>query len=189
MPALPISFSRFSVSCSMPPEQHIWESPPFFRRSSADLNVLHFTLPCMCYMFYLYHLRDEGKVSTRSQVVLGDVPPVSESSCQRDSSAHLRTDLAQICHSFTDLEQRHTRAPSPAHWQPEDDYEHVSIGELAPGSRKVFFLARVVNLYDRPTHSKVRESAKGCLKLLVKDDNALILVCSTHHPFSSLSPC
>lgn len=82
-----------------------------------------------------------------------------------------------MCHSVTDSERRETGTPRPAHWQFQDDYEHVSIGELAPGSRKVFFLARVVNLYDQPsTHSKVPKSAKGCLKLLVKDDSALISV-------------
>lgn len=108
----------------------------------------------------------------------GDVPSASEPSRQRNSSAHLRNSL-KMCHSFTDSEERETGTPSPAHWQRQDDYEHVSIGELAPGSRKVFFLARVVNLYDQPTtHSKVQESAKGCLKLLVKDDSALISVCS-----------
>lgn len=66
---------------------------------------------------------------------------------------------------------------SPGHWRPQHDYEEVSIGELAPGPRRISFTARVVNLYDdQNVHSKKPDSAKGCLKVLMKDDSALIQV-------------
>jgi hypothetical protein len=64
-----------------------------------------------------------------------------------------------------------------SHWQPQHDYEDVSIGELASGPRRVSFTARIVNLYDQSVHSKLPKLAKGCLKILVKDGSALILVC------------
>ncbi|ERF76910.1 hypothetical protein EPUS_02621 [Endocarpon pusillum Z07020] len=71
--------------------------------------------------------------------------------------------------------RKNTARLSPGHWQPRHDYEEVSIGELAPGPRRVSFIARVVNLYDdQNVHSKKSDSAKGCLKVLMKDDSALI---------------
>ena len=63
------------------------------------------------------------------------------------------------------------------HWEPRHDYEEVNIGELASGSRRVSFTARIVNLYDQSVRSKIPKTAKGCLKVLVKDDTALLLVC------------
>ena len=66
---------------------------------------------------------------------------------------------------------------SQGYWRLQHDYEEASIGELAPGPRRVSFTARVVNLYDdQNVHSKKPDSAKGCLKVLMKDDSALIQV-------------
>ena len=60
-------------------------------------------------------------------------------------------------------------------------YEEVSIGRLAPGLRRVSFTGRVVNMCDHSVESKMRQAAKGCLKLLVKGDRAVVLV-STSAP-------
>jgi hypothetical protein len=81
--------------------------------------------------------------------------------------------------SLTGSESKSTGnlSPGPDCWQPLHDFEDVSIGELAPGPRRVSFTARVVNLYDQSVSSQTQISAKGCLKILVKDDSALILVC------------
>lgn len=60
--------------------------------------------------------------------------------------------------------------------QGEQDYEDLSIGDLLPGPRRVSFSGRVVNLYDQNVESKMPKAAKGCLKVLVKDDRAVVLV-------------
>jgi len=60
-------------------------------------------------------------------------------------------------------------------------YEEVSIGQLAPGLRRVSFTGRVVNMGDHSVESKMPQAAKGCLRLLVKGDRAVVLV-STSAP-------
>lgn len=98
-------------------------------------------------------------------------------SSEAASPARPLTNPAPMEDDSTESEQRCTEPLPSRHWQPQHDYEQVSIGELAPGSRRVSFTARVVNLYDHHACSKLERSAKGCLKVLVKDDSALILVC------------
>lgn len=73
---------------------------------------------------------------------------------------------------------------SNGHWQPPHDYEDVSIGELASGPRRVSFTARVVNLHDQTVQSIMSKPARGCLKVVVKDNSALMMVRLTK--FSSL---
>ncbi len=108
--------------------------------------------------------------------IFGHIPSPSQSPCKRNL-AGLPATPASIGDDFTESELRTIDTPTPGHWQLERDYEDVSIGELAPGPRRVSFIARVVNSYHQSVHSKMQQSAKGCFKLLVKDDSALILVC------------
>ena len=61
-------------------------------------------------------------------------------------------------------------------WQPRQKYDKVLVGELAAGPRRVTFTVRVVNIYDRPTAAKSPRAAKGCLRILAKDDSGCILV-------------
>jgi hypothetical protein len=55
-------------------------------------------------------------------------------------------------------------------------YEQVGISDLAPGPRRVSFAGQVVNMYDENVESKMPKAANGCLKLLIKDTGAMILV-------------
>lgn len=84
---------------------------------------------------------------------------------------------ASIGDGVTEAELKNIETRTPVDWHPQHDYEDVSISDLAPGPRRVSFTARVVNIYDQNVNSKMLKSAKGCLKVLVKDDSALILVC------------
>jgi hypothetical protein len=60
-------------------------------------------------------------------------------------------------------------------------YEEVSSGRLVPGPRRVSFTGRVVSICDHSVESKMPQAAKGCLKILVKGDRAVVLV-STSAP-------
>ena len=91
----------------------------------------------------------------------------------------LPTDPTSVGDGCTEAEPRSIETLSPGLWQPQRDYEDVSIAELAPGPRRVSFTARVVSVYDQSVHSKMQDSAKGCLKITVKDHSALILVCQS----------
>ena len=55
-------------------------------------------------------------------------------------------------------------------------YDSIPLGSLAPGPRRLKIQARVVNIYDQPITSKHHKAAKGCLKIVVKDDTAGLLV-------------
>lgn len=61
-------------------------------------------------------------------------------------------------------------------WTPVEDYEDVDISSLVAGLRRVSFMGRVVNLFDQSTPSKTPRAAKGCIKIIVKDDAGKLMV-------------
>ena len=76
---------------------------------------------------------------------------------------------------FTPAEVEATMHPvTLPKWQPRVPYDDVDIGSLCPGPRRVALTGRIVNFYDLHTPSKKPHAAKGCLKLMVKDDTGLL---------------
>ncbi|KAL2357179.1 hypothetical protein BJ546DRAFT_1024446 [Cryomyces antarcticus] len=63
-----------------------------------------------------------------------------------------------------------------ASWTPDKDYEEVDIGSLVPGPQCVTFVGRVVNFYNQTSLSKMPRAAKGCVKVIVKDDTGALTV-------------
>ncbi|KAK5006171.1 hypothetical protein LTR60_006045, partial [Cryomyces antarcticus] len=61
-----------------------------------------------------------------------------------------------------------------ASWTPDKDYEEVDIGSLVPGPQCVTFVGRVVNFYNQTSLSKMPRAAKGCVKVIVKDDTGAL---------------
>lgn len=117
-----------------------------------------------------------SKSSNNIKAFFEHLPSPSRASRKPDNLILPATPVS-IGDGFTEPELRSKDSPNSGHWQPQHDYEDVSVGELSPGPRRVSFTARVVNLYHQNVQSKMRHSARGCLKVLVKDDSALILVC------------
>jgi hypothetical protein len=68
-------------------------------------------------------------------------------------------------------------------WMPSRNYEEIDIAELIPGPRSVMFHGRIANLYDHPTTSKKPKAAKGCVKLIVKDDSGAVTVSTERSTF------
>jgi len=66
--------------------------------------------------------------------------------------------------------------PNLGSWVPQQEYEEIEIGSLVPGYQRVTFMGRVVNFYDQQTPSKMPQAAKGCLKVIVKDDSGALTV-------------
>lgn len=114
--------------------------------------------------------------------------PLPSQSSRRSDVPIVTTTPASIGDSSTESQVRNAAKLNPRGWQPRHDYEEVSIGQLAPGPRRVSFTTGVVNLYDQSVNSKMQKSARGCLKVLVKDDSALILVCRSL-PFLVCAAC
>lgn len=66
--------------------------------------------------------------------------------------------------------------PTPSKWTPEVDYTEVDIESLVPGPKCITFMGRIVNFFDQTTTSKMPKAAKGCLKMIVKDDTGALTV-------------
>jgi hypothetical protein len=61
-------------------------------------------------------------------------------------------------------------------WLPKVDYLECEIRDLHPGPRAVTVMGRVANIFDVVYAPKTPRSAKGCLKLCVKDDRDAVTV-------------
>nr|OQO23654.1 hypothetical protein B0A51_11339 [Rachicladosporium sp. CCFEE 5018] len=62
-------------------------------------------------------------------------------------------------------------------WHPAAEYAECEIRALQPGPRAVTFMGRVANIFDVGVGTgKTPKSAKGCVKLCVKDERAAVTV-------------
>lgn len=77
---------------------------------------------------------------------------------------------------FTAAEISSALHPTLYEWQPRTTYEDMDIGNLIPGPGYVALMGRVVNFYDQVMTSKMPQAAKGCLKVVVKDDTGAFAV-------------
>ncbi|KAK5115362.1 hypothetical protein LTR62_001562 [Meristemomyces frigidus] len=76
---------------------------------------------------------------------------------------------------FTTEEITAALQPKPIEpWHPSIDYEESDICDLSPGPKAVTFMGRVCNIFDVANTPKTPRSAKGCVKLCIKDDTAAI---------------
>jgi hypothetical protein len=67
-----------------------------------------------------------------------------------------------------------------ASWTPDVPHAEAEIASLEPGPRCVVIRGRVVNFHDQPSAMAPRrpKAAKGCFKLIVKDDTGALCVVS-----------
>ena len=78
---------------------------------------------------------------------------------------------------FTEEKVREALKPKPAQaWHPTTEYAECDIRDLLPGPRAVSFMGRIANIFDLANTPKTPRSAKGCVKLCVKDDKDAITV-------------
>ena len=83
---------------------------------------------------------------------------------------------AQTGDGFTSSEVEATLHPTLHKWQPRTTYTDTDIGDIIPGPGCVVLMGRVVNFYDQSTPSKMPHAAKGCFKVIVKDNTAALNV-------------
>lgn len=80
---------------------------------------------------------------------------------------------------FTAEEVQDAVKAKPAEpWHPPGEYAELEIQDLEPGPKAVTFMGRVANIFDVANTPKTPRSAKGCMKLCVKDDKGAITVIS-----------
>lgn len=77
---------------------------------------------------------------------------------------------------FTEAELESAADPLTRQWNPEKEYDEVTIAELIPGPRAVTFGGRIVNLSTKFGSSPKQPKATGWHFLIVKDDLAAISV-------------
>lgn len=93
------------------------------------------------------------------------------------SSPAKQPSISFVGDGFTSEELKN--ALKPAHvepWHPKGDYLDCEIRDLYPGPRAVTFMGRVANIFDVANAPKTPRSAKGCVKLCVKDDHDAVTV-------------
>lgn len=83
---------------------------------------------------------------------------------------------AEVGDGFTAEEVEAVIHPKLGSWVPQQEYDEVGVRSLVPGYQRVTFMGRVVNLYDQQTPSKMPKAARGCLKVVVKDDTGALMV-------------
>lgn len=77
---------------------------------------------------------------------------------------------------FTSCEIEAALYPVLHQWQPRTTYNETDIGNLVAGPGCVAIMGRVANFHHIATPSKMPKAAKGCLKLIVKDDTGAFTV-------------
>lgn len=78
---------------------------------------------------------------------------------------------------FTTEEVQQAMQPTAsASWHPAEDYADCEISDLYAGPRAVSFMGRVANIFDCANTPKTPRSAKGCIKLCIKDGGSAITV-------------
>lgn len=85
-------------------------------------------------------------------------------------------EASMIGDGFIVDETEASRKPGLQSWQPRGDYKEVEIQSIFPGPGSVRLVGRVVNLFDQRGLGHMPNSAKGCLRLMVRDDAGAILV-------------
>lgn len=83
---------------------------------------------------------------------------------------------------FTEDELNEALDPLTRKWNPEREYDELSIAELVPGPRAVTFMGRVVNLSTVFGRSTKQPKAAGWHYVVLKDDSAAISVCAYIYP-------
>ena len=61
-------------------------------------------------------------------------------------------------------------------WTPERDYEETDIGCLDAGPHCVHVQGRIANFFDQVSTMRKPKAAKGCVKMIVKDDTGALVV-------------
>jgi hypothetical protein len=93
---------------------------------------------------------------------------------------------SSIGDGFTSEEVQEALKPAAVEpWQPKVDYLDCEIRDLHPGPRAVTFMGRIANIFDVANAPKTPRSAKGCVKLCVKDDHDAVTVrvwYANHYP-------
>ncbi|KAK1084900.1 hypothetical protein LTR48_005026, partial [Friedmanniomyces endolithicus] len=109
-----------------------------------------------------------GKVDASIQAFFSPTP---------QSSPAKRPSVDDIGDGFTAEEIQVALQPKlPGPWQPPGKYTESDICDLRPGPKAVMFMGRVCNLFDVANTPKTPRSARGCVKLCVKDETGATTV-------------
>jgi len=117
---------------------------------------------------HTHSMGGSGKVDASIQAFF---PPTPQSSPAK------RPSVDDIGDGFTAEEIQVALQPKlPEPWQPPGKYTESDICDLRPGPKAVTFMGQVCNLFDVANTPKTPRSARGCVKLCVKDETGATTV-------------
>jgi hypothetical protein len=120
------------------------------------------------------------KDSQKSQSSPGSNHPFIQSFYRKevrlDKPAPAATEHFKAGDGFTEDELASAIDPLNRKWDPEKEYEELSIDQLIPGPRAVTFVGRIVNLNTRFGSNPKQPKATGWHFMVIKDDSAVISV-------------
>lgn len=73
----------------------------------------------------------------------------------------------------------HPSLPEIWHPSPTTKYYDSDIASLSPGTRCITFMGRIANLFDVANSSRMPRTAKGCIRIVVKDESGAVTVSET----------
>jgi hypothetical protein len=85
--------------------------------------------------------------------------------------------VVKVGDGFTEEELTEALDPLTRKWNPEREYDQMTIGQLVPGPKAVTFMGRIVNFSTVFGHSQKQPKASGWHYMILKDDSAAISVC------------
>lgn len=93
-----------------------------------------------------------------------------------EKTAPAAAELPKAGDGFTEDELASAIDPLNRKWDPEKEYEELSIDQLIPGPRAVTFVGRIVNLSTRFGSNPKQPRATGWHFMIIKDDSGAISV-------------
>ena len=105
----------------------------------------------------------------------------------KKNRAHASDPQYDINDGFSEDEVQAALHPTLHRWNPRNEYEESDISSLVPGPGCRALQGRVVNFYQQQTLNKKPQAAKGCLKVVIKDDTGTLMV--RLPGFSAVSRC
>jgi len=136
--------------------------------------LLCFFIPC--YSRRPPHTTSDSPMAPQAPSIQSFFQPEVSSAQRPRKRKHNEANEDNNGDGFTSSELQSALHPTLHQWQPKGTYEEMDIGSLAPGPGPVALMGRVVNFYDQVMTSKMPQAAKGCLKVLVKDDTGTFAV-------------
>jgi len=156
-------------------------------RSSCLLKRVGATHPSICFLLFLLHSDnvsfcihlsciENGMSIVDCRFTMTLSTPARHTSFASQSSSQRLTLTQPENESTYSQSQTTVGSLNKQTWTPNSDYIRYEIADLLPGPGRICVSGRIANMFDLGYLHKMPYGAKGCLKLLVRDDTGVLTV-------------